>query len=156
MIVFDRNHREFRSDLGATVSFYHEATYEPTVFKHVGMIQESQDGESLLVFYKVDGDNKMTRVPLQSLTMYTFQENMDSEWYEAHHEIACEIDKRVENYDSQPTGFQEYYDDKGKGGMWVLAKKLTDEFCLLHENRDWEGEFFKELDRFLEQKIQAL
>lgn len=42
----------------------------------------------------------------------------------------------------------------GTGGMYDLARELTDEFEKLHENRSWDGEFFDEIEEFLDDKIK--
>jgi hypothetical protein len=41
----------------------------------------------------------------------------------------------------------------GRGGMWEYATELTDEFQKLHVGREWDGEFFDEIDNFLIDKL---
>jgi hypothetical protein len=35
-----------------------------------------------------------------------------------------------------------------------LANDLTDEFELLNKDREWDGEFFDEIERFLDEKFK--
>lgn len=48
---------------------------------------------------------------------------------------------------------EEIENTEGRGGMYDFAKKLTDEFELLNKGRVWDGEFFDEIDKFLESKL---
>ena len=48
---------------------------------------------------------------------------------------------------------QNIEETQGRGGMWEFAIKLTDEFQELHNNREWDGEFFDEIENFLIDKI---
>lgn len=45
------------------------------------------------------------------------------------------------------------YEQQGKGGMFELAEELADEFETINKNRDWDGEFFDELDDFVYKKL---
>jgi len=43
---------------------------------------------------------------------------------------------------------------KGIGGLYELAEDLADEFERLHAGRQWDGEFFEEIDRFLYERLK--
>ena len=45
------------------------------------------------------------------------------------------------------------YKQYDTGGMYKLARELTDEFETLNKGRKWNGEFFKEIESFLIKKI---
>lgn len=46
------------------------------------------------------------------------------------------------------------YDAQGRGGVWELAEKLTDKFEKLNEDREWNGEYFDELEDFLTEELK--
>jgi hypothetical protein len=78
---------------------------------------------------------------------------MDEEYLETYFEIAMRIADSLANY-RQPDFVTKRYDNQGRGGVWELAKELTDEFQEIHKDKEWDGEFFDELDLFWEKKLQ--
>lgn len=42
--------------------------------------------------------------------------------------------------------------EQGTGGMYELAEDLADEFEQLNKDREWDGEFFDEIEAFMVQK----
>ena len=42
--------------------------------------------------------------------------------------------------------------EQGTGGMYELAEELTDEFEKLNADREWDGEFFDEIEEFITSK----
>jgi hypothetical protein len=46
-----------------------------------------------------------------------------------------------------------FYKQNGTREMYELAIELTDEFETLNKDREWNGEFFKEIESFLIKKI---
>lgn len=77
---------------------------------------------------------------------------MQEEYLETHYEMVSKIEEQL----SEESGFAfDIYEKEGRGGMWLLAKELTDEFQELHKDNDWvEKNFFDELDLFWEKKLQ--
>jgi len=63
-------------------------------------------------------------------------------WAETHFEISILLN----NNDA----VQERY---GMGGTWEFSQQLTDEFETLHEGREWDGEWFDEIETFMSNKI---
>ena len=79
----------------------------------------------------------------------------DENYLATHFEVVSYIlDARV-NYrtaDKNCTGWRLMciQSTQGRGGLYQLAKELTDGFELKHQNRDWEdGDFFEELDDYI-------
>ena len=79
----------------------------------------------------------------------------DENYLATHFEVVSYIlDARV-NYrtaDKNCTGWRLkcIQSTQGRGGLYQLAKELTDGFELKHQNRDWEdGDFFEELDDYI-------
>jgi hypothetical protein len=78
-------------------------------------------------------------------------------WQETHYEVVAAITNEIA-YDH----YSEFRDDliritlreKGHGGLYELANDLTDEFELLNKGREWDGEFFDEIERFLDEKFK--
>jgi hypothetical protein len=69
-------------------------------------------------------------------------ENLE-DYLETYHEIVSRIEWQLHKEE----GFAyEIYNDKGRGGMWMLAKKITDTFTEKHKATDWnEADFFDEI-----------
>jgi hypothetical protein len=75
-------------------------------------------------------------------------------WHETHFEIVAAI--AIEHQKSEPQGVvRERHDAQGHGGLYELAKELTDEFEQLNKGRTWDGEFFDEIEDFLNKKLRA-
>ncbi len=79
-------------------------------------------------------------------------------WQETHYEVVAAITTELmADYE-----YNEFHDDliritlreKGHGGLYELANDLTDEFELLNKDREWDGEFFEEIERFLDEKFK--
>ena len=73
-------------------------------------------------------------------------------WHETHHEVVSFLTLEYER-DSVTSRVAEFYERNGTGGMYELARELTDEFETLNKGREWDGEFFEEIEFFLTQKI---
>lgn len=48
----------------------------------------------------------------------------------------------------------QFYDKVSKWGLNELAKELTDKFENIHQDREWDGDFFDEIEEFLEIELQ--
>lgn len=51
------------------------------------------------------------------------------------------------------TQIKNVIESKGTGGLYELAESWTDEFEKQNEGREWDGEFFDEVNSFLETKV---
>jgi hypothetical protein len=88
-----------------------------------------------------------------------FQNGFQS-WMETHHEVVTFIavflievkgfpsDKSVQS----TSVIQKEYGLEGTTAMYELAEKWTDEFELLNKGRDWDGEFYEEVEVFCMKK----
>lgn len=74
-------------------------------------------------------------------------------WQETHFEIVSAItgEMRKDKFDSKVV--DDRYAEQGTGGMYELAEELTDEFEKLNKGRDWDGEFFDEIAKFIQEKL---
>lgn len=68
-------------------------------------------------------------------------------WHETHYEIVISLSPDVEN-----TVCNKVVCEQGTGGLYQLAKDWTDEFETLHSDREWDGEFYDEIERFITEK----
>lgn len=48
------------------------------------------------------------------------------------------------------------FDKKGHTGLYDLADELTDEFETNNKGKEWDGEFYDEIDKFIEKKFGRL
>ncbi len=78
-----------------------------------------------------------------------FVNGFDS-WQETHFEVVSAIKL---NEDLENSKVAEVATMEGTGGLYEFAKRLTDEFEQLHKGREWSGEFFEEIEKFLENKL---
>jgi len=76
-----------------------------------------------------------------------------SSWQETHYEVVQVITR--EHIKNNPQGIvKERHEAQGHGGLYELAEELTDEFEKLNKGRKWDGEFFEEVDEFLNAKLK--
>lgn len=71
-------------------------------------------------------------------------------WQETHFEIVSFITnpKNINN----PI-IDEVIKHQGTGGLYELAEELTDEFESISKNKEWDGDFFDEIELFLLNKF---
>jgi hypothetical protein len=77
-------------------------------------------------------------------------------WYETFYEVVDTITYIMENNDFIHPLYKECnkrYNSQGRCGLYELAKGLTDKFELKNKDRSWDGEFFEEIDKFLEKEL---
>jgi len=79
-----------------------------------------------------------------------------SSWIETYAEICFQMGKILGDESEETDVYDKLwqrYDVEGRGGMYKLAEELTEEFELLNLNRQWDGEFFDEIDSFIQNKL---
>lgn len=76
------------------------------------------------------------------------------DYLETHFEVVEELLYQLE--DMEHPNLLEMYKQQGKGGLWVLAKSITDEFEELHKDRVWDGEWMGEIQKLVHNKIDKL
>ena len=74
-------------------------------------------------------------------------------WYETFYEIVAEINFWMQG-NSPPFKIKNIHNEYGICGLCELARELTDKFELLHKGREWDGEFFDEIEKFLETELK--
>lgn len=73
-------------------------------------------------------------------------------WQETHYEVVQAI--TMEQAKDNPQGLvKERHEAQGHGGLYELALEITNEFEKLNEGREWDGDFFDEIDKFLKEKL---
>jgi len=73
-------------------------------------------------------------------------------WHETHFEVVKAI--TLEYMKDEPQGLvAERHGAQGYGGLYELAQELTNEFESLHDVCDWDGDFFDEIELFLNKKL---
>ena len=75
-------------------------------------------------------------------------------WQETHFEIVSQISyySRLDKCTSNVVNKAQ--EEQGTGGLYELAKALTNEFEKIHKGREWDGEFFDEVENFLTEKLK--
>lgn len=80
-----------------------------------------------------------------------FVNGFDS-WNETHFEVVQAI--TIEHIKDNPQGLvKERHEAQGHGGLYELAVELTNEFEELNKGREWDGEYFQEIEEFLKIKL---
>ena len=74
-------------------------------------------------------------------------------WRETFYEVVAAIEQSKNRGSCTPKLITEIQDQQGHCGFYDLAIKLTDEFEKLNEGRQWDGEFFDEIDNFMAHKL---
>lgn len=74
-------------------------------------------------------------------------------WMETHHEVveAITLNLSKERYEGE---VKRRYDAQGRGGIWELSEELTDKFEKLNKDREWDGDYFDELEEFLTEELK--
>jgi hypothetical protein len=73
-------------------------------------------------------------------------------WAETHHEIVSIVTLEIQAPISMPISLQEI-EMQGTGGIWELCIRLTDEFEEMNRGREWDGEFFEEIESFVSKNL---
>ncbi len=85
--------------------------------------------------------------------MKTFPNGFRS-WAETHHEIVSIITLfRMEAV--MPEKLQAIQDRDGSAGFYDLCIELTDVFEDMNKGRQWDGEFWEEIEQFVEKYLQS-
>jgi hypothetical protein len=75
------------------------------------------------------------------------------EWAETHHQIVCTIHAMINN-DTMPNRLLDIVDKDGLGGLYELGIELTNEFCRIYENEEWDGDWVDTIIYFTNIKLQ--
>lgn len=75
-------------------------------------------------------------------------------WQETHYEVVEKLTlvSQVDE-DLMPPLISFIYTMGGRGALYELAEELTDEFEKLNEGREWDGEFFGEIESFIDNAL---
>jgi hypothetical protein len=76
--------------------------------------------------------------------------NAFSNWHETHFEIVSAIVTYAAEYDVVKAAQKKH----GHGGLYELAKDLTNEFETLHSETLWDGEYREQLEKFIDEKLR--
>jgi len=72
-------------------------------------------------------------------------------YLETHHEVVRVITLHVENGVNSKAN--DVMENRGTGGLYELAEDLTDRFEHLNVARAWDGEFFDEIEDYLNKTL---
>lgn len=77
-----------------------------------------------------------------------------SSWMETHHEIVSYITLKLHYYKNtaEESSIIKVMELSGTGGIYELAEDWTDEFEQDNIDRDWDGDFFDEIEQFCNDK----
>lgn len=73
-------------------------------------------------------------------------------WMETHHEVVDFISYQITSCKDADNKVQRTCKTRGTGGLYELAEQWTDQFEKLNYQREWDGEFFEEIEEFLKQQ----
>lgn len=72
-------------------------------------------------------------------------------WYETFFELSQEFHE-VLRRDNLIGEIKNAYESHGRGAIYELAEQWTDEFEKINEDREWDGEFYDEIEDFFHNK----
>lgn len=76
---------------------------------------------------------------------------VNTSYLETFYEVTTFINNQINwilEEDCDDSLIKERYDLQGMGSLYEIAEEWTDEFEKLNEGREWDGEFFDELEDF--------
>jgi len=78
-------------------------------------------------------------------------------WSETHFEIVAAITEqllsdRAEKFRLSMS--EKYHINQDTNGMYLLAERLTNEFEQKNAGREWDGEFFDEVEAFAKDRLE--
>ena len=74
-------------------------------------------------------------------------------WQETHFEVVSIIVIELAKDKTTSTVIEKCYYGQGTGGVYELAEDLSNEFEKIHKDRKWDGDFFDEIENFLNTKL---
>ena len=78
-------------------------------------------------------------------------------WQETHYEVVSFLTLSLDReHDQFYEVLGELMSNKGVGHFYDLAEGLTDKFEGLNCGREWDGEFFEELESFMMRELKKL
>lgn len=75
-----------------------------------------------------------------------------SSWQETHFEVVSKIQELLFPPITSKV-INEILENNGTGGIYELAEELTDKFEQENKGREWDGEFYEEVDKFLNKNL---
>jgi hypothetical protein len=79
-------------------------------------------------------------------------------YLETHYEIVQELTRILDREeDEQPLKFIKTHQEYGHGGLYMLAKELTDKFEVLHSETVWGYDlgWLETLEEFIEEELYS-
>jgi hypothetical protein len=134
---------------------HHEVEFERISSKNFRACFGSYDGFGINkkeAFNDLVNNMPCGEVMVDHLKRHVFP-NGFTNWHETHYFVSCHINQTEEINDTLAARRRAH---QGTGGLWELAKELTDEFENLHKGRAWDGEWMDELEAWLEFKENEL
>jgi hypothetical protein len=112
-------------------------------FNEVKILNRTADNLPALCFNKEEATE-----PAPDL----FPNGIDS-WIETHYEVSAALNADAAK--DQPSALVRQWQqaEGSRPGLYQIAKELTNEFENLNKGRQWDGEFYDEIDGFMDGKL---
>lgn len=118
-----------------------------------------QDTVSKILGHEVSLEGAMDFANRQfgMLAMYLRENNPKypngiTSWKETYYQFSVAIQNHLDKMPEVNSVVWRRYTGQGLGGMWELAEEFTNEFEQLNKDREWDGEYFDEIDEFFNKK----
>jgi hypothetical protein len=114
-----------------------------------------QDGNAEGRKLAIEELTNMAKVADQFVELSKRMPNGFESWMETHHEVVTEINKALPS-DSVPENSNvaiRRAEAQGTGGIYELAEELTTKFETLNKGREWDGEFYEEIESFCTKEL---
>jgi hypothetical protein len=130
-----------------------EAELEETPLDQYGNTFDSTDLN--IVHFDVSKPVASTGTTIKPSLSIPATEDEFASWRETHFEVVNAI--ALENAKDKPCQLiSELRMDGGRMALWDLANELTKEFENKNKGRKWDGEFYDEIDAFIDSKLNPL
>lgn len=74
-------------------------------------------------------------------------------WIETYHEVVSFMTLQYERDADFSSRMSKVNEERGTRGWYELAEELTNKFENLHKGREWDGDFFDEIEYFLTKEL---
>ena len=115
------------------------------------LVRLTKDGHALVA----NANGETYKVPPSNIVLATEgtnKPNGETSWNETYFEVVRFITEQLMK-DEPCRVVAEVQDSQGTGGMYELAETLTNEFEQTNKDREWDGDFFDEIEYFLSKKL---
>lgn len=133
-----------------------EKVWTPNFNARVSVVMDIMASDDYINKLKTNPDNTVIgncfRNHNRKLVSFELDPYDKTDYLEAYFEFSAEIMRLA---DQGGNKISDLYQEQGRGSMWELAEELTNSFMEQNKDREWDGEFFDEVDSFIDKYLKS-